>query len=217
MLRGLFAAFGASQAMDRGFWPYCLFEPVLDESADQEEDFSALQRLVITDNQIARIEDSKPIWHRLVWHGQYHVWVAHPNSGKTAIAKTLAADLASDGFKVFLIELDASGSQLKQLQHDARECGYHIVSTLAADSSDDEVKHAFERAVRHEDLGDHVFILDTLAKFCDVNSKPESKAFYANCSEATTRGGTVLALAHAKKRAEDDLIIADGVGTPGVL
>lgn len=174
---------------------------------------SVLLDYEVTDQQIQQIEDSEPIFENLLFSGLAHVWVAKPNGGKTAIATFAAAKMAEKGLDVFYFQLDASGPQLIDLKAHATKYGYTLLSTLRQGASDAAVRTALERAiVEGSDHGNTVFILDTLKKFVDVNSKRESPKFYALLRTFTQKGGTVLSLAHANKYKDaDNNPVPDGV------
>ncbi len=171
-----------------------------------------LKRYEVTETQINRIENSIPIWHQIIFSGQAHVWVAKPNGGKTAVAIQAAADLARSGHEVFYFQLDSGGPDLKGLYEHAFDHGYSLISTLREGTSDKDIADALESAITDGEHSNSVFILDTLKKFVDVNSKQKAPEFYALLRRFTQRGGTVLSLAHANKYNDnDDKIIPDGV------
>ena len=89
---------------------------------------------------------------------------------------------------------------------------YSLISTLREGTSDKDVVEALESAITEGEHSNSVFILDTLKKFVDVNSKQKAPEFYALLRRFTQRGGTVLSLAHANKYNDnEDKIIPDGV------
>lgn len=171
-----------------------------------------LKRYEVTETQINRIENSIPIWHQIIFSGQAHVWVAKPNGGKTAVAIQAAADLARCGYEVFYFQLDSGGPDLKDLYEHAFHHNYSLISTLREGTADKDIVEALESAITEGEHSNSVFILDTLKKFVDVNSKQKAPEFYALLRRFTQRGGTVLSLAHANKYNDnDDKIIPDGV------
>ena len=174
---------------------------------------SLLLSYEVTDYQIRQIEASEPIFENLLFAGMAHVWVAKPNGGKTAIATYASAKMAEEGLDVYYFQLDASGPQLIDLKSHATKYGYRLLSTLREGASDAAVRTALETAiVEGSDHGNKVFVLDTLKKFVDVNSKRESARFYALLRTFTQKGGTVLSLAHANKYQDaDGNIVPDGV------
>ncbi len=82
----------------------------------------------VTDEQVREIEAIRPIWLKLIFHQQYHVWVAPPNGGKTTIANRAAADMTAAGFTVWYINLDAGAAQLKEYQALANEGGFNLIA-----------------------------------------------------------------------------------------
>ena len=181
-------------------------------TSNEEKDWRGLlEKFEVTEQQIKRIEDSEPIWHDLIFSGMAHVWVARPNGGKTALAIQAAADMASVGLDVFYFQLDAGGAQLKGLHKHSLNNGYTLLSTLGQGTSDMDVKKALIKAAEWENHSNTVFILDTLKKFVDVNSKQQAPEFYSVLRGFTQRGGTVLTLAHATKYKEGNAVVPDGV------
>jgi len=181
-------------------------------TSNEEKDWRGLLRkFEVTEQQIKRIEDSEPIWHDLIFSGMAHVWVARPNGGKTALAIQAAADMAFAGLDVFYFQLDAGGAQLKGLHKHSLDNGYTLLSTLGQGTSDMDVKKALIKAADWENHSNTVFILDTLKKFVDVNSKQQAPEFYSVLRGFTQRGGTVLTLAHATKYKEGNAVVPDGV------
>ena len=180
-------------------------------SNDEQDWRRVLQKFEVTEQQIKRIEDSEPIWHDLIFSGMAHVWVARPNGGKTALAIQAAAEMAAIGLDVMYFQLDAGGAQLKDLHKHSVDNGYTLLSTLRQGTSDEDIKEALIEAAQWGNHSNTVFILDTLKKFVDVNSKQQAPRFYSVLRGFTQRGGTVLTLAHATKYKEGNAVIPDGV------
>ena len=169
--------------------------------------------LVVTKEQVAEIENAHPIWMRLIWRGMWHVWVAPPNAGKTAVANKAAADMARDGLEVIYVNVDASASDLKHYQALATAGKFTLVSTFAQGSSVADIVAAIDAMAKEEDLSRVVLILDTLKKFADLMSKKASKGFYDKLRSLTQRGCTVITLAHTNKfKAEDGSYVYEGTG-----
>ena len=167
----------------------------------------------VTDEQVREIEAIRPIWLKLVFHQQYHVWVAPPNGGKTTIANRAAADMTAAGFTVWYINLDAGAAQLKEYQALANEGGFNLIAPLASGSSEDQIIDLIDAMLEDDDLTHDVLILDTLKKFTDVVSKASSKGFYKKLRALTRRGCTVIALAHTNKHNDaNGELVFEGTG-----
>ena len=183
----------------------------VEEHMDDWDKFMA--RFEVTRDMVKHIEDARPIFHHLIFHQQYHIWVAEPNGGKTTIANHAAKRLADEGFKVWYINLDASAPDLKYYQQLAEEGDYKLLAPLAEGQSEAELVLAVDYLAKSDaDLRDYVLILDTLKKFTNVVSK-ESKGFYKKLRDLTRKGLTVIALAHANKyRGDEGELIPEGTG-----
>lgn len=180
----------------------------------EKEDWEKMMdRFEVTRELVKDIEDARPIFHNFIFHQQYHIWVAEPNVGKTAIANYVAKRLSDDGYKVWYINLDASAPDLKYYQRLAEEGDYQLLAPLAQGQSEAELVLSVDYLAESDaDLEEYVLFLDTLKKFTNVISK-DSKGFYKKLRELTRKGLTVIALAHANKyRGDDDELIPEGTG-----
>lgn len=173
----------------------------------------AMSRFIVTDDQVARIEQTEIIWKSVLPHQQYSIWVAPPNGGKTTLAMVAAGDLARDGFDVYYLNLDAAGPQIKEYHQQARAAGFHLVAPMAAGVGEGDVVRVIDYLMLADDLSNVVLFLDTLKKFTEVISKNSAKAFYSKLRACTRRGVTVVALAHTNKhKGEDGLLVPEGTG-----
>ncbi|MDA8619849.1 AAA family ATPase [Luminiphilus sp.] len=181
---------------------------------DEKEDWEKMMdRFEVTSELVRDIEDARSIFRDFIFHQQYHIWVAEPNVGKTAIANYVAKQLSDDGYKVWYINLDASAPDLKYYQRLAEEGDYQLLAPLARGQSEAELVRSVDYLAKSDaDLKEYVLFLDTLKKFTNVISK-DSKGFYKKLRELTRKGLTVIALAHANKyRGDDDELIPEGTG-----
>jgi hypothetical protein len=170
-------------------------------------------RLTVSLDDVAAIESARPIWHRLLWAGQIHVWAAPPNAGKTQLAKKAAADLAAAGLRVIYMNLDCGASELKSHAEHAERHGYSLLAPVAEGTSDADASAVIEAMQAAPDLSGVVLAIDTLKKLADLQSKRSTPAFFRQLRTLTRRGCTVLALAHTTKhKAENGDLVFDGVG-----
>lgn len=179
----------------------------------QSEVEKLMSKFEVTREMVKDIEDARPIYASLVFHQQYHIWVADPGGGKTTIANHVAEKLGEDGFTVWYLNLDAAAPDLKYYQRLAEEGNFKLLAPLSEGLSEEKLVEAIDHLAKLDaDLSDYVLILDTLKKFTNVVSKT-SKGFYKKIRALTRKGCTVIALAHANKyRSEEGLLIPEGTG-----
>jgi hypothetical protein len=168
-----------------------------------------LRQMTTTVESVKHIEDAEFLWNGVIVWQHYHVWCAPPNAGKTTIAWQAACDLAA-AKRVVYVNFDANAADLKQFAIEAEASGITLVTNLSAD--DVRVHQLLAQLEQEDDLSNYVLFIDTLKKFCDVNDK-RSRKLYAVIRGLTSKGFTVIALAHTTKREEaDGKRTYDGVG-----
>lgn len=184
--------------------------PMLAKTRDWRK---SVEELTVTEQQVQRIENARPIWLALLYHQQYHVWVGPPNGGKTSIANYAAESLVAAGFFVIYINLDAGAADLKHYESKARQGGFTLVAPLKEGARDEDVIEIIDAMVDDGDLTNVVLILDTLKKFVDVIAKRAAKDFYKKLRALTRRGCTIIALSHTNKyKSETGELIEEGTG-----
>ena len=168
-----------------------------------------LRQMTTTVESVKHIENAEFLWHGVIVWQHYHVWCAPPNAGKTTIAWQAARDLA-ESKKVVYINFDANAADIKNFAVEAETSGITLITNLSADEA--RVHHLLSQLELEADLTTLVLFVDTLKKFCDVNDK-RSRNFYAVIRGLTSKGCTVVLLAHTTKREEaDGKRTYDGVG-----
>ena len=168
-----------------------------------------LQQMTTTVESVKHIESAEFLWHDIIVWQHYHIWCAPPNAGKTTIAWQAARDLA-ESKKVIYINFDANAADIKSFAEEAEESNVRLITNLSTD--EDGVLLLLTKLELEADLSGYLIFVDTLKKFCDVNDK-RSRKFYALVRRLTSRGCTVIALAHTTKREEaDGKRTYDGVG-----
>lgn len=155
--------------------------------------------LTVTKEQVADMESAVSLWNDLIFLGQFNVWVAKPNGGKTSIAIQAAGDIARDGYKVCYFNLDASGGDLRYYQNHAEAHGYRLIAPMAEGTTEQDCVKLLDDMACDTDLSNVVVFLDTLKQFTEVIHKGISKQFYRKLRRLTLRGCTVLALGHTNK------------------
>lgn len=173
-----------------------------------------LDKLVITKEMVDKVESTQIIWRKALVKGHVNLWVAPSNGGKTLLASLAARELSSIGYKVYYMQEDAAVGDLKEMQQQAEEHDYRLVSSVLGETSTDEILNALRKWTNSDiDLSEYVFIFDTLKKFSEVMQKAESKQFFKLMRTLTVRGATVLLLGHSNKNLTNDgKLIFEGVG-----
>lgn len=174
-----------------------------------------LHQFAVTQEHVDTMTDTRMIWRSLIALTHLAVWSGPGGGGKTTVAKEAGGDLARDGFKVFFFQEDAAAGDLPALFEHAQAAGYALLnSTLNGVQPRDQldVLHALVQS-SESDLSNYVFFFDTLKKFADLMSKSGTRDFFNLMRALTTRGATVVALAHTNKhRGVDGNLIFEGVG-----
>ena len=164
-----------------------------------------LLAMEITSAMIEGMEDSQFAWKRLIVQGHLVIIVAEANGGKTTIMTFISAQLVRDGYKVIYINADASMSNLKEYALQGKRDGYVVISPDLSNVSTDEVIALLKDISRSdEDYSKTVVILDTLKKFADLMQKSKAKEFNNILRALTTKGVTVICLAHTNKYKDAD-------------
>jgi hypothetical protein len=173
-----------------------------------------LDKHVITKEMVDKVELTEIIWRKALVKGHVNLWVAPSNGGKTLLASLAAKELSSMGYKVYYMQEDAAVGDLKEMQEQAEEHDYRLVSSVLGETSTDEILDSLRKWTNSDiDLSNYVLILDTLKKFSEVMNKAESKQFFKLMRTLTVRGATVLLLGHSNKNLTNDgKLIFEGVG-----
>lgn len=172
---------------------------------EQTNPFSGLMSMAVTDEMVEMIEDAKFAWLSLIPQGHMTVFCAEANGGKTTIMVHAAAQMAADGYKVLYINSDASASDIKHYHEHATDHGYTLINPdISGGNNEKVVQHLTWVADNQDDCSDTVIVLDTLKKFTDMMVKSKNKQFYEVLRKLTTKGMTVVTLAHTNKYAGED-------------
>jgi len=174
--------------------------------------FSGLYAMRVTSEMVKQIADAKFAWLQLIPQGHAVVICAKPNGGKTTIFTQAAADMARDGYQVLYINADASASDIKEYAHHAIDYGYTLINPdISGKSNEHVVAELKTMAARDDDYSNTVLVLDTLKKFTDMMAKSKGKILYSILRSLTSKGMTVIALAHTNKYdGEDGLPVYEG-------
>jgi archaellum biogenesis ATPase FlaH len=166
---------------------------------------SKLLSMEITKEMIQELQDAKFAWRKLIVRGHLIIIVAEANGGKTTILTFICAELVKDGYQVIYINADASMSNLKEYAIQGQHDGYVVISPdLSNVTTDDVISLLKEMSKSDEDYSKTVIVLDTLKKFADLMQKSRAKEFNNILRALTTKGLTVICLAHTNKYKDAD-------------
>lgn len=152
--------------------------------------------------------------------GQLTTIYAKPNAGKTLTTIFMLAESIKagriKGKDVYYINADDSGKGLISKGCIAKQYGFTMLApSYNGFESDDLVKH-LKQMISDDIAHGKIIILDTLKKFTDLMHKTKASAFMKVAREFTSKGGTMIMLAHANKnRSMDGKIVAGGTSDIG--
>ena len=167
--------------------------------------FEGLLSMEVTEEDVKNIEDAKFAWRQLIPEGHMVVICSKANGGKTTLMVHVASEMSKDGYRVIYINADASASDIKHYKHHAMEYGYALINPdLKGKGAEDVVSELQKISISEVDVSKTVIILDTLKKFGDLMHKSKIKAFNNLLRTLTTKGITVICLAHTNKNETND-------------
>jgi hypothetical protein len=170
-----------------------------------DDPFKGLLTMEVTEAIIEKIEDAKFAWRNLIPQGHMVVLCAEANGGKTTLMVHISAEMAKDGYRVLYINADASASDIKYYKHHAMDYGYTLINPDLTNGSADKVVDELRcLAATDSDYSKVVIVLDTLKKFGDMMNKSKSKDFNSLLRTLTSKGMTVVCLAHTNKYSDKD-------------
>ena len=162
--------------------------------------FKGLLSMEVTEEIIQNIADAKFAWRQLIPEGHMVVICSKANGGKTTLMVHIAGEMAKAGYRVMYINADASASDIKDYKFHAMEYGYSLINPdLTNGTADNVIDELRKISLAEGDFSKVVIVLDTLKKFGDMMNKTKSKQFNSLLRTLTTKGITVICLAHTNK------------------
>jgi hypothetical protein len=161
--------------------------------------------LILTSEDVQSMADSEFWIPDMLVKGHVSAWPAPANAGKTTIfVNYVCPELVTAGAKVIYVNADAAPDALKSHFAHAERHGYVILAPdakqgMGVSAVIDKLKMLSESGA---DLTGTVFILDTLKKFCDMLQKNAQKAFLSMVRSLSTKGATIILLAHTNKHTD---------------
>jgi len=168
--------------------------------AINQDPFKGLLTMEVTEEIIKNIADAKFAWRQLIPQGHMVVICSKANGGKTTLMVHIAGEMSQAGYRVMYINADASASDIKDYKYHAMEYGYTLINPDLTNGTADQVTEELRQiAIVEGDFSKVVIVLDTLKKFGDMMNKSKSKQFNSLLRTLTTKGITVICLAHTNK------------------
>jgi KaiC/GvpD/RAD55 family RecA-like ATPase len=187
----------------------------LDSLPTQENPFQGLLTMEVTYEMVQKIEDAKFAWREFIPQGHMVVICAKANGGKTTLMTHIAGELAmQSGYQVLYINADASASDIKEYKEHAMDFGYRLINPDITNGSANKVVEELRNIADQDvDYSKDVIVLDTLKKFVEMMNKTKAKEFYSLLRTLTSKGMTIICLAHTNKYSDkDNMPIYEGTG-----
>lgn len=158
-----------------------------------------------------------PVIGEIALRGQLTVICAEGGTGKTLlIYKLLTESIAAKRInpsKVYYLNMDDDFTGLVVKLKIAEEYGFNMLAEGQKGFKISDFQKEIEIMVRDNNASGVIIILDTLKKFVDPMKKSECREFNTLLRQFSTKGGTVIALAHTNKhKGADGKLIFAGVG-----
>ena len=160
----------------------------------------------VSKEEADEISDPEWIIENLVISGHLIVIPAKPNGGKTTIFFHLSGEMVAKGYDVYYVNADISGGDAKSMIYEADEMGVELLlpDMKVGKSMDNVVTRLNEMNESPSSLSNVVFIFDTLKKMTDVIQKAKSKELYKLLRSLTSKGMTIVLLAHTNKYNDEE-------------
>ena len=144
---------------------------------------------------------------RMAILGQWTVFYAKPNAGKTLLTLWLLIQAIKDGKingkDVFYINADDNHKGLVHKLKLAEENGFNMLAPSYYGFKPQMLTSILHELINSNKASGKVIILDTLKKFNDIMQKSQSSAFGEAIRAFISHGGSVIALAHVNKHRDD--------------
>jgi hypothetical protein len=182
-----------------------LMEIINQQKHERAVSMSWVKEFTMSDKEMDEI--GEPVWafKDLIIQGHLIAIVAQPNGGKTTIFEHVAAKLASK-YDVYYVNADISAGDAKRSYSNAKASGWNLLlpDMKAGLSMSDVVEQLEYMNELNERYDNQVWIFDTLKKMVNIIQKSESKRLLQSLRGLSSKGMTIVLLAHTNKRAESD-------------
>jgi hypothetical protein len=135
--------------------------------------------------------------------GQWTVFYAGPNTGKTLLVQWLLKEAIEtgdiDGSKIFYANCDDSYKGAIEKLEIAEQFGYQMLLPNVKDFKTNSLVETMSLLAKSNEAMGVIIITDTLKKFTDLMDKKISSTFGNVAREFVSGGGTLICLAHVNK------------------
>lgn len=149
-----------------------------------------------------------PLLGKVALQGQFTVWYAAPNTGKTLLAISLLTEGIQEGkvnpFDVHYFNLDDNGKGLLAKLQIADEYGFNMIAEGYRGFTAENFLEVMSGLSKNDQAKSQVILVDTLKKVADLMDKRESSKLTKTIRAFVLKGGTVIALAHTNKNPGKD-------------
>ena len=162
----------------------------------------------------AQMNDDKFVLKDLAILGQWTVFYAGPNTGKTLLTQHLLKESISsgeiDGKKVFYANCDDTYKGGIEKLEIAEEFGYEMVIPNIEGFESSFIIETMVACAKENEANGVVIIIDTLKKLVDLMDKKTSTNFGKIAREFVGVGGSLICLAHVNKHKENGKSVHTG-------
>lgn len=147
--------------------------------------------------------EDKYILGRIAIYGQYTIFYASPNVGKTLLILWMLIRAIESGeikgSDIFYINADDNHKGLAHKVALAERYGFHMLSPSYNGFESSKFFQYIQSMIDDDSVKGKIIILDTLKKFTDVMSKGKSSEFGKMMRAFVLRGGSIICLGHTNK------------------
>lgn len=169
----------------------------------------------MTIDEAAQIETPDFIIPNLIIQGHVIAIVAEPNGGKTTLMLYMAGKMAQAGNRVIYVNADVGAGDAKSMVMHAHMEGFELLlpDMKTGAGMADVIENLKRMNAEGGNFSGVVFIFDTLKKMVDVIQKSQAKALYALLRGLSSKGMTIVLLAHTNKyKGADGQPVFEGTG-----
>lgn len=147
--------------------------------------------------------------------GQLTVIYAKPNTGKTLLTLSMIVESIKagriKGANVHYINADDTYKGLITKAEVAKKYGFGMIAPPFMDFKVDDFNNHLRQVIADDAARGVIIVLDTLKKFTDLMDKKKGSKFMELAREFSTKGGTMIMLAHTNKSRDlNDKVVAGG-------
>jgi len=151
-----------------------------------------------------QMEDDEFVLDGIALSGQICILYASPNVGKTLLIIWLLINKLSNDWLLYYMNADDNHAGLTDKLKIAEECGFEMLAPGHKGFKAPDLIVLMLQMIQEGQAVGVVIILDTIKKFTDPMSKTDARNFWNVARQFVSKGGTLIALAHANKNLSAD-------------